>query len=327
MSNSQNSESKYFISKEDYQKLVKTRIIQKNLVHFQNFPDSLADENILIQQEYFGQFGKILKIVLIKRNELKSKSNSAYITFSTNEEAAYAILVMDSLIIENNLVRAFFGTSKYCIHFLNNIECYNKEKCMYVHSFANDNEILGNSKFGYDEHLKLAKKIINFGSFENRNFVMNLNINFYTIFPNIKSIYLKEDYFSELNTNYSSSFNNNTSESFSSCDSNKNVFYLRNNLNDNFGLFKYKDESRYFNKNNNYYYSNNNNFIYNNFDVSESLKNLIDDIFIRMNFFKKFDKYYPFQKVLMEFCKKKYGLINESWIDNELINHNIDANL
>ena len=326
MSLTQNTENKSFISKEDYQKLIKTRIIQKNLVHFQNFPDSLADENLLIQKEYFGQFGKILKIVLIKKNELKSKSNSAYITFSNKEEAAYAILVMDSLIIENNLVRAFFGTSKYCIHFLNNIECYNKEKCMYVHSFANDNEILGNSKFSYDEHLKLAKKIINFGSIENRNFVMNLNINFFTVFPNIKSIYLKEDFFSELNTNYSSSYNNNTSESFSSCDSNKNIFYLRNNLNDNFGLFRYKDESRYFNKSNNYY-NNNNNFISNNFDVSESLKNLIDDIFIRMNFFKKFDKYYPFQKALMEFCKKKYGLINDSWIDNEFINHNIDERL
>ena len=304
MSNLPSNEFKPYFSKDDYQKLIKSRIIQKNLVHFQGFPDSMADKNLLIQPAYFGQFGKILKIVLVSKNDenTKKKSNSAYITFSTNEEAAYAVLVMDSLLIENNLVRCFFGTSKYCIHFLNNIECYNKEKCMYIHSIADDNEIIG-----------VKKKIIGFGSFENRNYVMNLIIPFPTIFPNIKSIYLKEDYFSDNNTTFSS-IGNNLSSSWSSksSDSNRNICYPQNK--NDVTLFRYKDESRFFSKGNNI-----NNLMYN-FDISDSLKNLIDDIFIRINFFKKFEHYYPFKESIKEFCKKKYEMNNDSWIDNEINN-------
>ena len=315
MSGRLKNEFRPIFTKEDCNQLIKCRIIQKNLVHFQNFPDSLADQNLLIQPSYFGQFGQIKKIVLVsKKDENSKKTNNAYITFSSNEEAAYAILVMDSLIIDNHLVRAFFGTSKYCIHFLNNIECFNKEKCMYIHSLADENEILGlNSKFSYNDHLKLAKKIIGYGSFENRNFILNLNIPFNTIFPNIKSIYLKEDYCSDNNTTFSS-IGNNLSSSWSSksSDSNKNFFYTQNK--NDFNLFRYKDESRFFSKGNNI-----NNLMYNN-DISDSLKKLIDDIFLRINFFKKFDHYYPFQESLKEFCKKKYEMTNDTWIDNEINN-------
>ena len=307
MSGRLKNEFRPIFTKEDYNQLIKCRIIQKNLVHFQNFPDSLADQNLLIQYSYFGQFGQIKKIVLVsKKDENSKKNNNAYITFSSNEEAAYAILVMDSLIIENHLVRAFFGTSKYCIHFLNNIECFNKEKCMYIHSLANENEILGiNSKFSYNDHLKLAKKIIGYGSFENRNFILNLNIPFNTIFPNIKSIYLKDDLNDNNTTN--SSIGNNLSMSWSSksSDSNKNILYIPNY--DNY-IFKYKEESRFFCKYSNY-------CIYNNYDNSYCLKNLIDDIFIRLYFFQKFENYYPFEKALIEFSKKKYGLEKEFWIN------------
>ena len=307
--------NKYF-TEEESKKLSKLRIIQKNLVHFQNFPDFLLNKELLSSKEYFGKYGKILKIMLVKKEDkiIKKTQNSAYITFSNNKEAANAILNFDSILIENNLVRAFFGTSKYCIHFLNNIECYNKEKCMYIHSIADDNEIIGvNSKFGYNEHLKLAKKIIGFGSFENRNYVMNLIIPFPTIFPNIKSIYLKEDYFSDNNTTFSS-IGNNLSSSWSSksSDSNRNICYPQNK--NDVTLFRYKDESRFFSKGNNI-----NNLMYN-FDISDSLKNLIDDIFLRINFFKKFEHYYPFKESIKEFCKKKYEMNNDSWIDNEINN-------
>ena len=113
------NEFKTHFSKSEIEKLQKTRIIQKNLVHLQNLPDSLLNENILIQKEYLGQFGKILKIYLVKKTNinLKKKSNSAYITFSNKEEASYCILTLDSLVIENCLIRAFFGTSKYCCTF------------------------------------------------------------------------------------------------------------------------------------------------------------------------------------------------------------------
>ena len=47
--------------------LSKERIIQKNLVHFQGFPDSIYDKNLLLTPEYFGQYGHIIKIVLVSK--------------------------------------------------------------------------------------------------------------------------------------------------------------------------------------------------------------------------------------------------------------------
>jgi hypothetical protein len=157
--------SKPYFTKEDFKSFSKFRIIQKNLVHVQGFPDSIADKHLLSQPEYFGQFGTITKLVVVSKEDefTNKKLNSAYITFSTNEEAAYTVLTIDSIMLEGHIVRAFFGTSKYCIHFLNNAECFNKDKCMFLHALADSNDILGaNSKFGYAEHIKLAKLIINF---------------------------------------------------------------------------------------------------------------------------------------------------------------------
>ena len=41
------------------------------------------------------------------------------------------------------MVRAFFGINKYCIHFLNIMESVNKEKCIFIHNLANENNCLG----------------------------------------------------------------------------------------------------------------------------------------------------------------------------------------
>ena len=188
--------SRPYFTKENQIYLSKLRIIQKNLVHFQGFPDNIADKNLLAEKEYFGQYGNILKIVVVSKYDevSKKKSKSAYITFSSNEEAAYAILAVDSIEIDGQIVRAFFGTSKYCVHFLNNEECFNKEKCMFIHELADDNDVLGiNSKFGYSEHIKLAKKIINYDSLFTQNYISNLKLNFHTILPKITVIYSKEE--------------------------------------------------------------------------------------------------------------------------------------
>ena len=39
--------------------LSKQRIIQKNLVHFQGFPDCIYNQDILLSKEYFGQYEKL----------------------------------------------------------------------------------------------------------------------------------------------------------------------------------------------------------------------------------------------------------------------------
>ena len=301
---------KLFFTPQNFHYYSKQRIIQKNLVHFLGFPDSIFDENILSSKEYFGQFGKITKIMISSKNDeiSKKKSNSAYITFSNKEEASYAILSVDSIIIEGNLVRAFFGTTKYCIHFLNNIECYNKDKCMFLHYFANKNDIINpNSKFGYSKHIKLAKKIINYGSFENINFIKNLNIPFNTYLPNVKFIYSKEDNFS----NSSNSTKGNSTENLYKINyNNKNKNEIHKNvdfINFKKQLFKNQDKSRFFNLE----YENER--TKDKIEISEDLRYLIEQLIIRYPFFNQFEDLISFKKLSFDYCQDKLKNENKNF--------------
>ena len=300
-----------FFSSQEFQYVSKIRIIQKNLVHFLGFPDSIYDENLLSSFEYFGQFGRINKIMMTSKIDeiTKKKTNSAYITFSNNEEAAYAILSVDSIIIDGNFVRAFFGTTKYCIHFLNNEECYNKDKCMFLHYYANENDIIdNNTKFGYNEHIKLAKKIINYGSFENKSFILGLNIKFKTILPNVKSIYLKEEnyFFDEIKSKSLSTSSSTSGNSNTKTLSNKNLIDLKRNVNLN-KLFMYKDKSRFFNNNNETEIKNNG------IEVPQILIDIIDEISIRIPFFNKSENLISFKKLEEEYCNKKLNINDISY--------------
>ena len=293
-----NSEPKYHFTKEQAHNLSKLRIIQKNLVHLQGFPDSFNNENLLLNKSKLNQFGKILKLILVSKNEdeKKKKTNSAYITYSKNEEAALAILSIDSLIIEGHLIRAFFGTTKYCVHFLNNNECKNKEKCMFIHYIANDNDVLGiNSKFDYNDHINLAKQILHLSNFDYNKIILNFpnkNINNFLIKENISNINIT---YSVRKNSFSSNSSNNSDKK---CDIIKNK-----NL-----LFKYKNKSRFF-CNNNIKYNDSNHV-----KISSSFKNLIDNVCIRIPFFSKFGNFFNNKKYEIEFCKKKYENINDPLI-------------
>ena len=52
-----------FFSKEEASSLSKIRIIKKNLVHPHGFPPSLANTEKLSLPEYFGQYGKLKKLL------------------------------------------------------------------------------------------------------------------------------------------------------------------------------------------------------------------------------------------------------------------------
>ena len=194
---------KIIFSKNEMLSLSKIRIIKKNLVHVHGFPSSLANTEKLSQIEYFGQYGKIQKILLSSKinSETNKKTFSVYITYSNEKEASYAILAVDSLLIEGKLIRVFFGTTKYCNYFLNNSYCPNEEKCMFLHKLVKDRDVIidSNTIFSYNEHLNLAKKIIQFSNPETKKKIMNLPKPENTIFPNIEFIFLneaqKENYF------------------------------------------------------------------------------------------------------------------------------------
>ena len=318
-------------TEEESKELSKQRIIQKNLVHFQGFPDRLYSKELLSSQEYFGQYGLISKIILTNKMDKKSnkKSNSAYITFSTFEQAAYAILSVDSIKIDNQLVRAFFGTTKYCNHFLNNFKCFNSEKCMFLHYLVDKSDIIAeNSKFGYSEHIKLAKKIIGFGSVQSQLYAMKNSNKNKSVLPNIVTIYHKDDILiktknhrrkksNESEDNSLNNSNNNTSSSsndsirnsineFENKDKKENL--INNNINTlneeklNL-LYKGRNQSRFDFANNSINLYNNNN---NDVNVLKVTQDLIDDLSSRMAFFIQFNKNIPLSKLEYEYCNNIY---------------------
>ena len=204
-----------FFDKDKIENMNKLRIIKKDLVHIQGIPKNIAIINLLITEKYLGQYGKIIKIVMsYKKNpENNKKYYSAFITYSNELEAASAILCIDSLLIEGKIIRAFFGTTKYCNHFLNNTICPNSYNCMFLHQLISDNDIIidNNNTFSYNEHLDLAKKIIKDSNLKEKYLFPKKKKTVKNIFPSIDFIFLneeeKEKYFTTGNIGYIKSNN------------------------------------------------------------------------------------------------------------------------
>jgi RNA recognition motif-containing protein len=103
------------------------RVIQRNLVYIIGLPNSLASEELLKKPEYFGQYGKITKMVIHKNgaqstttttHSTNGLSISSYVTFQYKEDAKAAIQALEGFWIESHLIRASFGTTKYCNNFI-----------------------------------------------------------------------------------------------------------------------------------------------------------------------------------------------------------------
>ena len=122
------------------------RVTQKNLVYVIGLSLKLINDEalaLLRGQEYFGQYGKIQKIMINKRKDIpplrggtfdKSGSSvSVYVTFARKEDAARCIASLDGATVDGNTLRAAYGTTKYCTAFLQHRQCQNTN-CMYLHS-------------------------------------------------------------------------------------------------------------------------------------------------------------------------------------------------
>ena len=126
--------------------LANVRVVQKNLVYVLGLPLKIATEEALKSHDYFGQYGKILKIVVNKRNPTTATAagspstvsttanvhTGVYITFQRKEDAAKAIESVDGSVCEGRIIRATFGTTKYCSYFLKNQPCQNVG-CQFLH--------------------------------------------------------------------------------------------------------------------------------------------------------------------------------------------------
>ncbi|XP_059491042.1 CCR4-NOT transcription complex subunit 4 isoform X2 [Neocloeon triangulifer] len=120
---------------ESRQHLASVRVVQRNLVFVVGLPPRLADGDILKKHEYFGKFGKILKVVINPCNSyagVQGPSASAYVTYVKREDSLRAIAAVNNISVDGRLLKASLGTTKYCSNFLKNQACP-KPECMYLH--------------------------------------------------------------------------------------------------------------------------------------------------------------------------------------------------
>jgi len=173
------------------------RIIKRNLVYVINLDPQIADKDLLVKKEYFGQYGKITKILVNlnkaynSNNSTSNLSYSAYINYSTNQEAALAILAIDSCMLNGKILKAAFGTTKYCSYYLKKQSCPVKD-CVYMHSVSDKNDIIckDSADFYIDQH-KLAVKISNIADSKIKEILYNQKSSD-SILPSAYSIYNKK---------------------------------------------------------------------------------------------------------------------------------------
>ncbi|KAI5849739.1 hypothetical protein BZA05DRAFT_401392 [Tricharina praecox] len=123
------------------------RVIQRNLVYVTGLNPRIREEELLATlrgDQYFGQYGKILKIVVNKRtaqgspgqvhhsSHQDSQGLGVYVTFSNKNEAEKCIAAVDGSENGDRTLRATYGTTKYCSAYLRNETCPNKN-CMFLH--------------------------------------------------------------------------------------------------------------------------------------------------------------------------------------------------
>ena len=191
----------YYNMKEMTSTLIQSRIIQKNLVYIIGLSSDLIKiDQKLKSYEYFGQYGKIIKLVINKNKTYNSNgpngpSYTCFITYSTEAESSLAILSMDNYTFDNHEIKANYGTTKYCLNFLRNSNCTNKD-CIYLHKLADKRDIVSRDQMISDKDIFPQQRLM---AIELSKILTNQKYkelyklrDIKTIFPNGFSVYKKE---------------------------------------------------------------------------------------------------------------------------------------
>ncbi|XP_057721941.1 uncharacterized protein LOC130935999 isoform X1 [Arachis stenosperma] len=131
-------------STEGRKHLTDVRVIQRNLVYIIGLALNLADEDLLQRKEYFGRYGKVMKVSISRTASgiiQHSANNSCcvYITYSKEAEAIRCIQSVHCFVLEGRPLRACFGTTKYCHAWLRNVPCSNRD-CLYLHDYGSQED-------------------------------------------------------------------------------------------------------------------------------------------------------------------------------------------
>ncbi|XP_063956900.1 CCR4-NOT transcription complex subunit 4-like isoform X1 [Lytechinus pictus] len=149
---------------ENRKHLASVRVVQKNLVFVVGLSQRLADTEILRKQEYFGKFGKILKVVINQNtsyagSQSHGPSASAYVTYQRAEDSLRAIQAVNNVHVDGRTLKASLGTTKYCSHFLRNSQCP-KLDCMYLHELGDENASFTKEDMQMGKHQEYEQKLL-----------------------------------------------------------------------------------------------------------------------------------------------------------------------
>ena len=149
------------------------RIVMKNMVYVAGMKLPAPPDEVSLRQtrrlrtlhpqaipifrsnEYFGQYGKISKLYLRDRTSLASTavtpphhsetsaSTGIYIVYVRREDAARAISALDMIQAPSGapgqILRASFGTTRYCDAFLRGTKCDNSN-CHNLHEWGGESD-------------------------------------------------------------------------------------------------------------------------------------------------------------------------------------------
>lgn len=143
--------------------LANYRVLQKNLVYVVGLSPRVADPDTLRKPEYFGRFGKILKVVVgtapTANHPHAQPSHTAYVTYSKVDEALRAIVAVCNAQLDGRIVKASLGTTKYCSSFLRSQKCF-KPECMYLHEIADSDISFTKEDMHMGKHAEYERRLI-----------------------------------------------------------------------------------------------------------------------------------------------------------------------
>ncbi|CAF1178830.1 unnamed protein product [Didymodactylos carnosus] len=139
--------------------LANLRVVQKNLVFVNGLPSRLSETELLRRQDYFGKYGKIIKIVTSPAHNGQSNSICAYITYSRSDEALRTIQAVCNYHVDGRTLKATLGTTKYCSRYLKGTNCQ-KVDCLYLHEPGDQAASFTKEQMQQGLHLEYERKLM-----------------------------------------------------------------------------------------------------------------------------------------------------------------------
>ena len=118
------------------------RVVQKNLVYVIGLHPRIPLEDLhetLRGNDYFGQYGPVRKVVISRRGANGTDGIGVYVTYYKKDDAAKCIQAIDGVANDGFVLKANYGTTKYCSAYLRNQPCPNPH-CMYLHDPGDESE-------------------------------------------------------------------------------------------------------------------------------------------------------------------------------------------